>query len=159
MRNYRTNPPHPREHRRASLTVELALVLPLVLLFILGLMEYGRYLMTAQLFNHAAREAARYAVTHLQPVTIGSTTYGNSTTDVANVISSLTPSISLSGQTVQVFASDSVGNNIGTWNNAQPGQSVTVQITGNYQVAVTTFLGLPGTIPMTVKSTMDAESN
>ena len=48
--------------RLGSVTVEMALVLPLVLLFILGLFEYGRYLMTLQLFNNAAREGARLGI-------------------------------------------------------------------------------------------------
>ncbi len=141
------------------MSVELGLVLPVVMLFIMGLFEYGRFLMTAQLFNNAAREGARYAVTHLQPVTIGSTTYGNATSDVMNAALTVTAGITLSGQNVQVFASDGVGNNVGVWTGAQPGQSVTVQITGNYQVAVAAFLGLPSTIPINAKSTMDAEAN
>jgi Flp pilus assembly protein TadG len=145
--------------RRGSVSVELGLVLPVVMLFIMGLFEYGRFLMTAQLFNNAAREGARYAVTHLQPVTIGSTTYGNATSDVMNAALTVTAGITLSGQNVQVFASDGVGNNVGVWTGAQPGQSVTVQITGNYQVAVAAFLGLPSTIPINAKSTMDAEAN
>ncbi len=145
--------------RRGSVSVELGLVLPVVMLFIMGLFEYGRYLTTAQLFNNAAREGARYAVTHLQPVTIGSTTYGNATSDVTNAALAVTAGITLSGQNIQVYASDGVGNNVGTWTNAQPGQSVTVQITGNYQVAVAAFLGLPSTIPINARSTMDAEAN
>ena len=68
--------------RTAAVTVETALVLPIALLFILGIFEYGRYLMTMQLMNNAAREGVRYAVTHLQPVTLGATTYGNATSDV-----------------------------------------------------------------------------
>jgi Flp pilus assembly protein TadG len=160
MHNCLIRSKHSRQLRRpGSVSVELGLVLPVVMLFIMGLFEYGRYLMTAQLFNNAAREGARYAVTHLQPVTLGSTTYGNMTSDVTNAVTGVTAGVTLSGQNIQVYASDSVGNNVGTWTSARPGQSVTVQITGNYQVAVAAFLGLPSTIPMNVKVTMDAEAN
>src|SRR5205807_1594103 len=76
--------------RTAAVTVETALVLPIALLFILGIFEYGRYLMTMQLMNNAAREGVRYAVTHLQPVTLGATTYGNATSDVTNIVTSCT---------------------------------------------------------------------
>jgi Flp pilus assembly protein TadG len=145
--------------RQGSLTVEMALVLPLVLLLILGLFEYGRFLMTVQLFNNAAREGVRYAITHLQPVTLGGTTYGNATSDVTNKVTGVLPNISLSGQTIQVYASDDAGNNLGTWNNAQIGQSVTVKITGNYQVAVMAFLNLPSTIPVAAQATMNIEAN
>lgn len=144
---------------RGSVTVEMSLVLPLVLVFILGIFEYGRYLMTVQLFNNAAREGVRYAVTHLQPVTINGTTYGNATSDVTSRVTGVTGGITLASQNISVFASDSLGNNLGTWTNAQPGQSVTVQVTGNYQVAVMAFLCLPSTIPVNVKVTMDAEAN
>ena len=70
--------------RRGSLTVEMAMVLPLVLAFILAIFEYGRYIFTVQLFNNAAREGTRYAVAHLQPVTLGGVTYGNATSDVTS---------------------------------------------------------------------------
>jgi Flp pilus assembly protein TadG len=163
VRNYLTKIPSKqipsRQRRVAAVTVETALVLPIALLFLFGIFEYGRYLMTMQLMNNAAREGVRYAVTHLQPVTLGSTTYGNATSDVTNVISSVTAGISLSGQSISVYASDSVGNNLGTWTSAQAGQSVTVQISGNYQPAVTTFLGLPGTIAVNIRVSMDAEGN
>jgi Flp pilus assembly protein TadG len=150
---------HSRRPRPGSVTVETALVLPLVLLFILGLFEYGRYEMTVQLFNNAAREGVRYAITHLQPVTLGSTTYGNATSDVTNTVTNVLPNISLSGQTIQVYASDNIGTNLGTWTNAQLGQSVTVKITGNYQVAVMAFLNLPSTLPVTAQATMNIEAN
>ena len=145
--------------RRGSVTVEMALVLPLVLAFILGVFEYGRYIFTVQLFNNAAREGARYAVAHLQPVTLGGTTYGNATSDVTGHVTGVTAGIALAGQNIQVIASDDLGNNLGTWTSAQPGQCVTVRITGNYRVAVMAFLCLPSTIPVTAQSTMDVEAN
>ena len=33
------------------------------------------------------------------------------------------------------------------------------KITGNYQPAVTSFIGLPGTIAVSIQTSMDAESN
>ena len=65
----------------------------------------------------------------------------------------------LASQSIQVYASDSVGNNIGSWTSIQAGQSVCVQITGNYQTAVPTLLSLPSTIPVNVKAVMRAEGN
>jgi hypothetical protein len=65
----------------------------------------------------------------------------------------------LSGQSVQVYASDAVGNNTGTWTNATAGQSVCVKITGNFQVAVLSLIGLPSTLPIVAQSVMDVESN
>jgi Flp pilus assembly protein TadG len=145
--------------RAGSVTVETALVLPLVLLFILGVFEYARYEMTVQLFDNAAREGVRYAITHISPVVLGGTTYGNNTSDVTNIVNSVTPGVQLASKNIQVYASDELGNSLGTWTNAQPGQSVTVKITGNYQVGVAAFLNLPSTIPVTAQATMNAEFN
>ncbi len=139
--------------------VETALVLPIVLLFLFGIFEYGRYFMTMQLLNNAAREGARYAIAHLQPVVLGSTTYGNATSDVTSVVTGVTAGVTLNNQTITVYASDSQGNNVGAWTGATAGQSVTVEITGNFQFMTAAFLGLPGTIPVDIKSAMDAEAN
>jgi Flp pilus assembly protein TadG len=148
-----------RGGRHGSVTVETALVLPLVLLFILGVFEYGRYAMTVQLFDNAAREGVRYAITHLQPVTLDGTTYGNSTSDITSIVSGVTPGVTLGGQNIELYASDDLGNNLGNWTDAQPGQSITLKITGTYQVAVTAFLNLPSQIPVVAQATMNAESN
>src|SRR5262245_49315424 len=47
--------------RRGAATVEFAVVVPVLLLFILGIIEIGRLVMVAQVNTNAAREAARYA--------------------------------------------------------------------------------------------------
>ena len=48
--------------RRAAAAVEFAVVAPLLLLFLLGIVEYGRLLMVAQITTNGSREGARYAV-------------------------------------------------------------------------------------------------
>ncbi|MGE0605985.1 MAG: TadE/TadG family type IV pilus assembly protein, partial [Pirellulales bacterium] len=107
-----------RRSRGGQTLVESALVLPMVILFIFGLFEYGRFLMTMHLVNNAAREACRYAVAHTQPVIIAGVTYGNSTTDVTNVYDKFMAGQRLSSQSVTVYLSNTVGTNIGTWTNA-----------------------------------------
>jgi Flp pilus assembly protein TadG len=47
--------------RRAIATVELALCLPLLLIFLLGVWEIARYIEVQQVLNNAAREAGRQA--------------------------------------------------------------------------------------------------
>lgn len=139
--------------------VEAAFVLPLCLLLILGVFEYGRYLFILQLCHHSAREGARYAVTHTQPVVISGVTYGNATSDVTNLVTSMLAGQTLASQSIQVYAADSLGNNIGNWTTIQTGECVCVQITGNYQTAVTSLLSLPSSIPVNVKVVMRAEGN
>ncbi|MGD9723026.1 MAG: TadE/TadG family type IV pilus assembly protein [Pirellulales bacterium] len=147
------------QRRRGGAIVEAALVLPLVLMFLFGIMEYGRYVMMRQILTNAAREGARYAQIHTQPLTVNGTTSGNATSDVQAVINKALAGQSLSGQTVSIYAADSQGNNVGTWTNAQVGQSVAVQISGNYPVIVSTLLRLPLTLPVTARAVMRSESN
>ena len=48
--------------RRGAAAVEMAMVLPVFITVVLGLIEVGRGIMVAQLMSNAAREAARLAV-------------------------------------------------------------------------------------------------
>lgn len=149
-----------KRRRRGASAVEAALVLPVVVLLLFGILEYGRYMMTLQVLTNAAREGAHYALTHTQPVTIAGVTSGNATTDVTNIINkALGGGVYLSGQTVQIYASDSVGNNIGSWTATQVGESVCVRITGNYPVILGGMLFLPSTLPVVAQAVMRSESN
>jgi hypothetical protein len=90
-------------------------------------------------------------------VTLDGTTYGNATSDVSNIISAVTPRITLVNQTIDIYASDDLGNRLGNWNDAQGGQSVTVKISGSYQVTIAAFLHLPSRLPVVAQSTMNVE--
>src|SRR2546423_4690431 len=70
----------PSRSRRAAGVVEAALVLPLMLLFLLGIFEYCRFVFLVQVCENAAREGARYAAAH--------TGDGTTLTDVRNVVKS-----------------------------------------------------------------------
>ena len=48
--------------RRGAVMVEMALVLPLFLMLVLGIIEFGRAMMVANLVTNSAREGARMAV-------------------------------------------------------------------------------------------------
>jgi len=52
------------EERRGAAIVEMAVVLPLFVLLVFGMIEFGRALMVSQLLTNAAREAARVAVSN-----------------------------------------------------------------------------------------------
>jgi Flp pilus assembly protein TadG len=151
--------PAAKRRRLGASAVETALVLPFVILFLFGILEYGRYIMTLQVMTNAAREGARFALGHTQPVTVDGTTYGNTTTDVTSVITKALAGQALSGQNVQIYASDSLGNNIGSWNTAQAGELVCVRISGNYNVLLGNMLYLPLTIPVVAQAAMRSESN
>jgi Flp pilus assembly protein TadG len=145
--------------RRGSTAVQAALVLPLVFLFLLGIMEYCRYVMMLQIATNAAREGCRYAVMHTSAVVINGTTYGNATSNVTTIVNNVMGGQSLVGQAVSVYWSDGLGNNLGTWENAAAGDWITVKITGNFTSVIPTFLHLSGSIPITAESVMRSESN
>ena len=144
--------------RRGTAAVEAAVVLPMTLLFMLGIFEYGRYVMTLQIMTSAARAGARYALSHTSPIVLNGVTYGNATTDVQNVVNTYLAGQSLSSQSVQVFESTTTGQNIGTWTSATAGQSICVQITGNYIPIISKYLYLPSSIPVSVQSVTRVES-
>src|SRR5690348_6352264 len=50
--------------RRGATVVEAAVVISIFVLFILGLFEYGRFVMLQNLVINATREGCRYAVAH-----------------------------------------------------------------------------------------------
>lgn len=53
-----------RSHRRGQALTEFAIVLPIFLLVLYSIIEFGRYVYTVQVMNNAAREGTRYAITH-----------------------------------------------------------------------------------------------
>lgn len=54
-----------RFRSRGTTLVETALVLSLLLLFLMGIFEYARYLMVTQMLANAARDGVRYAATNV----------------------------------------------------------------------------------------------
>ena len=154
------NPRCSRRTRRAgAVLVEAAVVLPLVYLFLFGLMEYSRYLMTLHVFTNAASAGAAYAARHTSPIVINGTTYGNASSDVINVVNTALADQHLAGQNTSVYLSDAAGNNLGTWTNAAAGQYVCVKITGTYSFVLPKWFGLPSSINSTFQSVKQSEGN
>lgn len=135
------------------------MVLPLVIIFVLAIFEYGRYVMTLQVLTNAAREGVHYALAHTEPVTIQGVTYGNATSDVTNIVNQFSGGQKLTGQTIQVFASDTFGNSQGVWTDAAAGQAICVRIAGNYNFIIPQMFALPSSIPVTAQAVMRSEGN
>lgn len=51
-------------HRRGQALTEFALVIPLLLLLIFGIIEFGRFIYAYEVLNNATREGARFAIVH-----------------------------------------------------------------------------------------------
>ena len=151
---------HQEKHgRRGVAVMEAALVLPIVLIFLLGILEYGRYVMMQQGLTNAAREGARYALAHTEQVTLQGVTYGNATSDVQTIVNNACAGQKLTGQTVQVYESDSLGNNLGVWTNAASGEPICVRISGTYNFFIPTLLRLPNSCTVTAQAVIRSEGN
>jgi len=121
-----------RHRRPAATMVEAALVLSGLILLLLGLTEYGRFVMIKHLVDNAAREGARLAVA-ANTTNTNSFDYQTTTTVQNRVLTALAgQQAALSGLTVQVYAADANGNSLGSWTSATAGQNIAVQIDATY---------------------------
>jgi Flp pilus assembly protein TadG len=80
-----------RRKRRATAAVEFAVVAPVFLLLVFGMIEYGRMVMVEQIITNASREGARAAVLD-----------GATTANVQEAVNSYLASGSITGATVTV---------------------------------------------------------
>lgn len=95
-----------RNERRGAAVVEFAVVAPLLLLLVLGTIEYGRFVMIQQMLTNAAREGARRA-----------TLEGASAADVVQVVSDYCADAGITGASTTVNPDPAA---------ATPGTAITV---------------------------------
>jgi Flp pilus assembly protein TadG len=141
--------------RKGTTTVEFAFIVAVFFLFMFGVMEYARLLMTIELVNNAAREGARSAVvsqstlTTAQIQTIVTNSLGGETTQLSN----------LNIQVYQVNPAN--GSNVGAWPGATFGQPIAVQVTATYSPLLPspTFLHVGSTIPIQSTVVMYSEAD
>ncbi|HWG46142.1 MAG TPA: TadE/TadG family type IV pilus assembly protein [Gemmataceae bacterium] len=158
------------DRRRGVTIVEMAFVLSFALLFLFGILEYGRYLMVLHTTNNAAREGARYAIVH--------TGDGTTLSQVIAVVNSKMAGVDsqIQGCTVNVFSADPTGiynSSSGTaiypptiqavsgssWNSASFGSPIVVQITGTYQPILPSFLFMNSNMSIQASAMMNSEAN
>lgn len=138
MKHQTNLPPARHRERGGQSTLEFALVIPLLLLLLLGLVDLARLMWAYESLSHAAREATRYAIVHgsTSPQPADEATLRGIVLQVANT---LEPDL----LSVQV-----------TWDpNTAPGSRVTVEVRYNFRPA-TTFFTSAVAIPLTSRSTM-----
>jgi Flp pilus assembly protein TadG len=126
--------------RWGTAAVEFALIAPLVVMLVLGMIEFSRLMMVEEVLTNAAREGCR------QAVLTGSTT-GNATSTVDTYLSGA----GIAGYTTTVSPDPST---------AQAGTAITVRISVPYSQV--TWLPSPiflGSVTLTVNVTMRKETN
>jgi Flp pilus assembly protein TadG len=128
----------------------MALVMMIFFTLILGFFEYSRFMMLRQLMQNAAREGARQAVVNTDTLT---------TANVQAIVTKYLVNVPLTGLNIQVYETDSSGNNIGVWTNSPFGTGVAVQVDANSSIILPTSGWAPGSFHFSVKSIMRCEAN
>lgn len=147
-----------KTRRSGATLVESAFVISIVVLFLFGIFEYGRFVMTKQILENAAREGARWAVAHTD------------TGSVAAIQDQVHQKLSLGSKqlvgynkttSITVFAADSSGNPISgkNWNDTAFGENIAVQISGTYQPSLPNLVFWKSSFTLTVKAVMASEAN
>jgi Flp pilus assembly protein TadG len=160
------NTRRPRRAKGAAI-VEAAFVLPIVLIFIMGLFEYGRYYLMVHICYNAVSAGAAYACKHTSPIVIsGTPTCGSDDSDVIGVVNANMGTQQLANPTPSVYLSDALGNpTLDSAGNpirfiyASVGQYITVKLTGTYTFIPATMLGLPSTRTETFTTVRRSEAN
>lgn len=121
--------------RDATTLVETAIVIGVCLLFLFGILEYGRFLMLQHLITNAAREGARQAIASTNTAT------PTTTTDIQNTVTTKLAGQYLQNVTISVYKADpSSGASQGLWTDAAFGDGIAVQVTGDYQPMLPTVV-------------------
>ncbi len=150
LRSAATDGSGSRSRRRGAALVEAAIVMNIFFLFIFAIFEFGHFVMVKQLMDNAARDGARMASTGALTV---------STAQIQALVTQELVNQGPSNLSIQVFqANPATGANIGAWTNAGLGQTVAVQITGNYQPMLSLASLLPVPIPVTSEAMVYSES-
>jgi len=156
--------------RRGITVVETILVFSVCLMFVFGILEYGRFLATQQIMENAAREGARYAIANTATAT---------TASVQNLVDQM-----MAGQgaqlgsgydkttSIQVYKCDPItlnpldanDNVVASWTqapftNAQFDQGVAVRVSGTYTPLLPSILFLGQTMPLQATCVMCSEAN
>ena len=91
-----------RQGRRGTVTVEMALVLPIFTMLVFGIIEFGRGFMIMQLVTNAAREGCRKGIID-----------GSTNSDVTNYIQTFmqtSGNVATSATTVTITVTPAAGN-------------------------------------------------
>jgi Flp pilus assembly protein TadG len=139
-----------RTARRGVTAVETAAILGLLFLVLLGIMEYGRYVMFRHLVENAAREGVRYAVVHSQEANTGAI--------IDIVRDKLTDQVESPTITVN-WINPGTGATMGNWFDAPYGDAIAVQVSTTYSPMVPTFGILPPSLTITARHVMRTEAH
>ena len=139
----------PKRQERGAALVEAAIVIPLLLLLVLGVVEYGFIVNRGTLLNNAAREGAREAV------------FGSSESEIEQRVRDASPNLDQDALTVTVTCKAGDGTPCGPDYDSEwePGGSAIVRVDYEYQfiTPITGIVGLGNTLDLTADVEMRIE--
>ncbi|HOJ10207.1 MAG TPA: pilus assembly protein [Clostridiales bacterium] len=103
------------KNKKGQSLVEFAIILPLLLLVIMAIIEFGVMLNSYLTIHNAAREGARAGIA------------GSSSTEIQNLIISVSPGLDVKDLIINISPVDK---------SRKPGDALTVQIRYNYHLTV-----------------------
>lgn len=125
------------DSRKGQALVEMALVLPILILILMGIIEFGRVLNAYLIITNASREGARYAAIH------------NTDAQIQTTVSNLTTTLNQSDISVTISPSYAYRTS---------GTAVTVTV--GYSVDIITPIMsavIPNPYPLSAQTTMRVE--
>lgn len=140
----------PHRSRRAAAVVETAFVLPIAMLMMMGIFEYGRFMMARHLVSNAAREGARLASSGIEDYT---------TAQIQSYVQKRLSATQLSNLSVSVYRTNGTGANLGSWTDAAFGQGIAVRVNANFRPIIPTFGILPNPVPLQTLSIFRSEAD
>ncbi|NIF56577.1 pilus assembly protein [Burkholderia sp. Ax-1724] len=129
-----------KKKQKGVAAIEVALVLPILLLVVFGIIEFGLVLYDTAIITNAAREGARAGIVLTNP--------RPSTTDITNVVTNYTSSYLISFAAQKPTPSVSVTNAGGGF-----GTALAVKVSYTFTGLVLSALVNPLTGPITLSST------
>jgi Flp pilus assembly protein TadG len=123
----------PQTRRRGAAAVEFAVIIPLVIIMVFGMIEFGRGFMVQHIITETARRACRFAVGLNSPQVPDSNQAGNWNGYVTDTI--VTPTLTTNGvwgTTVNYYVTDwGATDNVGTGTTADISTAKSPQYSGN----------------------------
>jgi Flp pilus assembly protein TadG len=156
-----------RTRRSGAAAVEMALVAPVLILFLFGIFEYGRFVFCYTTATNAVRDGCRFAIVNTQSAATHldvKTAVDNKMATMINVVNNYTvtvfyadPSTSGLAATPPVLQQNPLAPGIEDWKLTPFPDKIAVQMTGQYRPTVAALVKAPVTINLNISSVMTSE--
>ena len=136
--------------RRGAAAVEFALVAIVLFSVVFVFFEYGRYVMTRDMVENAAREGARRAVVSTNLL---------KDDEIKNTVTGYLSTQPVTNLSISVYKMDPATEaNLGAWQKAAFGEAITVDVKADYNSIFPTFGLMPALVKLRAICMMRSEA-